>query len=227
MKKKVLTVLLAAVVLTMPGCSSDSKSGSDQTAKDITIEMEQETESDGKTGEEADEQEAGEMQAAADAIDKVHAEREEASSDTSVEPEDWDGKKLVLAQTDSWVCKSSAADDNGGFAETYQCDDRLEYSWSCASGEAEDAQTQTDTYIDGKGWTGTSVTENEELTEKLGLTTCEYTAYEDDEGYSMLHRGVLVMDGETYYTADFSMMEGDMGEYEPSVQEWISQIEIG
>lgn len=43
----------------------------------------------------------------------------------------------------------------------------------------------------------------------------------------MLHRGVLVMDKETYYTADFSMMEGDMGEYEPSVQEWISQIEIG
>ena len=71
------------------------------------------------------------------------------------------------------------------------------------------------------------MTENEELTEKLGLTTCEYTAYEDDEGYSMLHRGVLVMDKDTYYTADFSMMEGDMGEYEPSVQEWISQIEIG
>ena len=67
---------------------------------------------------------------------------------------------------------------------------------------------------------------NEELTEKLGLDVCEYTAYEDDEGYSMLHRGVVIVENGVYYTEDFTMMEGDMGEYEPSVQEWIGQVYV-
>lgn len=226
MKKRVLAVLLAAVVLTMPGCSSDANDGSSEKVKDITIETEQETDSDGKTGEEADEQEAGEMQAAADAIDKAHAEKEETASDTNVEQGDWDGKRVMLDQTESWIRQSSSANDDGGFAETYNCDDRLQYTWNCASGEMEDAQSQTDAYIEANGWTVSSVTANDELTEKLGLTTCEYSAYEDDQGYSMLHRGILIMDGETYYTADFRMMEGDMGEYEPSIQEWIAQIEL-
>ena len=83
MKKKILTILLAAMALTLPGCSSDTESGSEKTAKNITID--QTTDSDGKTGEEADEQEAGEMQAAADAIDKVHAEKKDTLSDTSVD----------------------------------------------------------------------------------------------------------------------------------------------
>ena len=59
---------------------------------------------------------------------------------------------------------------------------------------------------------------------KLGLDTVENTADEDGEGYSMLDRGILVGDEDAYYTADFRMMEGDMGEYEPSVQEWIAQV---
>ena len=222
MKKKILTILLAAMVITLPGCSSDTESGSEKTAKNITID--QTADSDGKTGEEADEQEAGEMQAAADAIDKVHAEKKDTLSDTSVDQGDWNGKMLMPDEAQSWVRQSSEADDNGGFAETYSCDDRLQYSWNCVVGETGEAQALADEYIRDRGWTVTSVEANDDLAEKLGLDTCEYTAYEDDEGYSMLHRGILVVDEDAYYTADFRMMEGDMGEYEPSVQEWIAQV---
>ena len=70
MKRKILTILLAVVVLAIPGCSSDTGKGSGKTAENITIETENGKKTDGKTGEEADEQEAGEMQAAADAIDR-------------------------------------------------------------------------------------------------------------------------------------------------------------
>ena len=226
MKKKALMILLAAAALTMPGCSSDA-GGSDKTAENITIETENDAQTDGKTGEEADEQEAGEMQAAADAIDKAHAKKKEETSDTSVAQGDWSGKKLNLDASGEWTRQKSESDGNGGFTETYSCTDRLEYTWNYVSEDADDAKSTAGSYIEDNGWTVTSVAANEELTKELGLDACEYTAYEDDEGYSMLHRGVVVVDDGAYYTADFRMMEGDMGEYEPSVQEWIAQMYIG
>lgn len=226
MKRKILTILLAAVVLAIPGCSSDTGKGSGKTAENITIETENGKKTDGKTGEEADEQEAGEMQAAADAIDGVHAEKEEEKSDTAVAQGERSGKKLALDASGDWIRQKSESDGNGGFTETYSCSDRLEYTWNCVSEDSGDAESAAGSYIEENGWTAASVAVNEELTEKLGLDVCEYTAYEDDEGYSMLHRGVVIVENGVYYTADFTMMEGDMGEYEPSVQEWIGQVYV-
>lgn len=226
MKRKILTILLAVVVLAIPGCSSDTGKEADKTAENITIETENGKKTDGKTGEEADEQEAGEMQAAADAIDRVHAEKEEEKSDTAVAQGEWSGKKLALDASGDWIRQKSESDGNGGVTETYSCSDRLEYTWNCVSEDAGDAESAAGSYIEENGWIAASVAVNEELTEKLGLDVCEYTAYEDDEGYSMLHRGVVIVENGVYYTADFTMMEGDMGEYEPSVQEWIGQVYV-
>lgn len=39
-EEKILTILLAAVVLAIPGCSSDTGKGSGKTAENITIETE-------------------------------------------------------------------------------------------------------------------------------------------------------------------------------------------
>ena len=132
MKKKILTILLAAMALTLPGCSSDTESGSAKNRKkhhdrsDYRFRREDRG-GGGRAG-------GRRMQAAADAIDKVHAEKKDTLSDTSVDQGDWNGKILMLDQAQSWVRQSSEADDNGGFAEIYSCDDRLQYSWNCVVG---------------------------------------------------------------------------------------------
>ena len=54
--------------------------------------------------------------------------------------------------------------------------------------------------------------------------TYYYTAYEDDNGYSMLHRGIYINTEAGYYTADFSMMEGDTGEYYEMAGLYLAQI---
>ena len=117
-------------------------------------------------------------------------------------------------------------DGKGGFAESYVCDadGRLEYTWSCVPESVSDGAAFTEDYIQNSGWTAASVTLNEDVAADLGMDAYEYTAYEDDNGYSMLHRGVLIADDDNYYTADFRMMEGDMGQYETSVQEWLSSL---
>ena len=234
-RKKILAVLLAAAVLALPGCSSNTADQSDDpSAKNITIEADgssSENETDGSesadegSGEAADEQEAGAAQEAADEIDQLHADGKETVQ-TSVERGSWDGKILEMDETGSWVRQSSEEDGKGGFEESYICDadGRLEYTWSCVPESVSDGAAFTEDYIQNCGWTAASVTLNEDVAADLGMDAYEYTAYEDDNGYSMLHRGVLIADDDTYYTADFRMMEGDMGQYETSVQEWLSSL---
>ena len=224
-RKKILAVLLAAAVLALPGCSSTAEHSDDPSAKNITIEADgSESVSEG-SGEATDEQEAGAAQEAADEIDQLHADSKETAK-TSVERGSWDGKMLEMDETGSWVRQSSEEDGKGGFAESYVCDadGRLEYTWSCVPESVSNGAAFTEDYIQNSGWTAASVTLNEDVAADLGMDAYEYTAYEDDNGYSMLHRGVLIADDDNYYTADFRMMEGDMGQYETSVQEWLSSL---
>lgn len=233
-RKKILAALLAAAVLALPGCGSTAGQSDDMSVKDVTIETDSSSsgnatdgsESTGEgSGEAADEQEAGAAQEAADEIDQLHADGKETVQ-TSVERGAWDGKLLEMDETGSWVRQSSEEDGKGGFEESYVCDadGRLEYTWSCVPESVSDCAAFTEDYIQDSGWTAASVTLNEDVAADLGMDAYEYTAYEDDNGYSMIHRGVLIADDDTYYTADFRMMEGDMGQYETSVQEWISSL---
>lgn len=225
-RKKIPAVLLAAAVLALPGCSSNTADQSDDSSvKNITIEADGSESTGEGSGEAADEQEAGAAQEAADEIDQLHADGKETVQ-TSVERGAWDGKLLEMDETGSWVRQSSEEDGKGGFEESYVCDadGRLEYTWSCVPESVSDCAAFTEDYIQDSGWTAASVTLNEDVAADLGMDAYEYTAYEDDNGYSMIHRGVLIADDDTYYTADFRMMEGDMGQYETSVQEWISSL---
>lgn len=255
MHRKRLALLILTAFLVLPGCSAGQTDQTEEnsgegSARDITIET------DSGEGEEADEQETGEMQEKADAIDALHADADTGGggtgedgaggagdSGTPVEQADWEGQMLTLAQSEEWT-RTSSGEQEGGFAEVYDCDGRLEYTWSCtalSSGTAEGGDMTDGDTADGgdssgensaegclaeRGWTVSAVTADAELSEKTGMEAYGYTAYEDDEGYSMLHRGVILTGEDMYYTADFRMMEGDMGTYEASVQEWLAEISL-
>lgn len=216
MKKRIAAALImGAVLVTAAGCSNKETNVTEES--DESTDMEESEVSE----EVAAEQAMGEAQTQADEIDAMH--QNELATE-SVEQTTFAQSRLYLAESDNWIRTSSENREDGSFGESYQANERLTYSWSYTPAEKADAQAGLDMYMAAKGWTLSENTYSEDITAALGCETYYYTAYEDDNGYSMLHRGIYVNTEAGYYTADFSMMEGDTGEYYEMAGLYLAQI---
>lgn len=244
MKKKIAAaILLGIMVIGCAGCKDSDKeeaktpsqetvadadsteddkadNGAENNTDDILITSEEETQPD----EIEKEQELGEAQAQADAIEAQHQDRE--IPETSVDQAAFTQKKLMLDESANWIRISSETREDGTFGEAYAYDERLEYTWNYAAAEKADAQSGLEAAIATKNWELADSSRNDALSEKLGCEVYDYTAYEDDNGYSMFHQGVYVDVEGGYYLADFSMMEGDLGEYYNTAQALLGQIYV-
>ncbi|MEE1197284.1 MAG: hypothetical protein UHS54_10525 [Lachnospiraceae bacterium] len=216
MKKRIAAALImGAVLVTAAGCSNKETNVTEES--DESTDMEESEVSE----EVAAEQAMGEAQTQADEIDAMH--QDELATE-SVEQTAFAQSRLYLAESDNWIRTSSENREDGSFGESYQANERLDYSWDYTQAEKTDAQAGLDMYMAAKGWTLSENTYSEDITAALGCETYYYTAYEDDNGYSMLHRGIYINTEAGYYTADFSMMEGDTGEYYEMAGLYLAQI---
>lgn len=216
MKKRIAAALImGAVLVTAAGCSNKETNVTEES--DESTDMEESEVSE----EVAAEQAMGEAQTQADEIDAMH--QNELATE-SVEQTTFAQSRLYLAESDNWIRTSSENREDGSFGESYQANERLTYSWSYTPAEKADAQAGIDMCMTAKEWDLSENTYSEEITAALGYETYYYTAYEDDNGYSMLHRGIYVNTEAGYYTADFSMIEGDMGDYYDMAGLYLAQI---
>lgn len=187
----------------------------------------QEAATDGQQSETEDverEQEIGAAQEAANEIDAMH-EKEELP-EKSVEQAAFAQKKLMLDESAGWIRIQSEDGSDGSCTESYAYDENLEYSWSYTPGALSDVESAISTVMEEREWLLTDSARNDELSGKLGLEVYSYSAYEDDNGYSMLHEGLWLNTENGYYMADFSMMEGNMGEYYDTAHALLAQIYI-
>lgn len=217
-KKIAIALMLTAVLATGAGCKEKTADEKGTTAE--TAESAEENSTDETDGD-YDEQVDGEAQIQANEIDAQH-EKELATE--SVEQTAFAQRKLYLADSDNWIRTSSENREDGSFGEEYQANESLTYSWNYAPAEKADAQTGLDMCMISNEWTLSESTYSEDITAALGCETYYYTAYEDDNGYSMLHRGIYINTETGYYTADFSMMEGDSGEYYEMAGQYLAQV---
>ena len=216
MKKRIAAALImGAVLVTAAGCSNKETNVTEES--DESTDMEESEVSE----EVAAEQAMGEAQTQADEIDAMH--QDELATE-SVEQTAFAQSRLYLAESDNWIRASSQNQEDGSFGEEYQGNEDLTFAWNYTPAEKADAQAGLDMYMAAKGWTLSENTYSEDITAALGCETYYYTAYEDDNGYSMLHRGIYINTEAGYYTADFSMMEGDTGEYYEMAGLYLAQI---
>lgn len=223
MKKKIIAaILMGTMLVTAAGCSDKETSDADKKVTEESDEGEAiDTEESEVSEEVAAEQAMGEAQTQADEIDAMH--QDELATE-SVEQTAFAQSRLYLAESDNWIRTSSENREDGSFGESYQANERLDYSWDYTQAEKTDAQAGLDAYVTGKAWTLSESAYSEAITAALGCETYYYTAYEDDNGYSMLHRGLYINTETGYYTAEFIMMEGDMGDYYEMADQYLAQI---
>lgn len=170
------------------------------------------------------EQEAGAAQLEADAIDMQHEKKE--IPEESVPRTVFGESALKLDESLNWICTYSEKQEDGSFGEVYACEEGLEYEWKYVPAEETDADSGLQAALSQEGWSVSGTERNDTLSGALGCEVYDYTAYEDDNGYSMMHQGLYLNIEGGYYTADFSMMEGSMGMYYDRVETLLSQIYI-
>lgn len=170
------------------------------------------------------EQEAGAAQLEADAIDQLHEQNEIPAE--SVEQTVFAQSALQLDESAGWIRVCSENREDGSFGEVYSCEDGLEYEWNYYSSDGTEAGGDVETALTQAGWSVSDASRDDTLSDALGHEVYHYLAYEDDNGYSMIHQGLYLDIEGGYYTADFSMMEGNMGIYYDRVETLLSQIYI-
>lgn len=241
MRKKILAaVLLGTMLVAGTGCQGSNgeekqnasvqedvngeESSTEETENNVTEGEQTSQDESGQSEEMEKEQEAGAAQMEADAIDRQHEKKEIPTE--SVERTAFAKNALELDESANWIRTGSENREDGSFGETYVCEEGLEYEWSYMPSEKADAQSGLEAALSQLGWSVSDTSKNDALSESLGHEVYNYIAYEDDNGYSMIHQGLyLDMEG-GYYTADFSMMEGSMGEYYDRAETLLSQIYI-
>lgn len=218
-KKLVMALMLTAVLAAGTGCKE--KTDENAQATEETAEGEDQTKEVDADAEDVIVDETEAIQTEADLIDEQH-QKELATE--SVEQTTFGQSRLYLAESDNWIRVSSQNQEDGSFGEEYQGNEDLTFAWNYTPAEKADAQAGLDMYMAAKGWTLSENTYSEDITAALGCETYYYTAYEDDNGYSMLHRGLYINTETGYYTAEFIMMEGDMGDYYEMADQYLAQI---
>lgn len=195
----------------------------DEAAGEITVQDEAADE-DARSEEMKQEQEAGAAQMEADAIDLQH--EKEVIPEESVEQTAFAQSALRLDESANWIRIRSENREDGSFGEEYSCEEGLKYEWAYSPADQADTVGSPETALSRTGWSVSDTSRNDALSDALGHEVYNYIAYEDDNGYSMIHQGLyLDMEG-GYYTADFSMMEGNMGTYYEKAETLLSQIYI-
>lgn len=202
---------------TESAAAQDEAAGEAVSQDEVTGEMAQSEEIE-------QEQEAGAAQMEADAIDLQH-EKEEIPAE-SVERTAFAQSALQLDESANWIRVRSENREDGSFGEVYSCEEGLEYEWNYNPSDKADAASGLEEALGQAGWSVSDTSKNSVLSDAFGYEVYNYIAYEDDNGYSMIHQGLyLDMEG-GYYTADFSMMEGNMGTYYEKAETLLSQIYI-
>lgn len=248
MHRKILAaILLGTILVTGSGCQGsdgeeslsmsfqENEEGADESAAQSETEQAAEDEAaaeaavqDGAAEETAQsaemeqEQEAGAAQMEADAIDLQH--QKEEIPEESVEQTAFDQGALRLDDSADWIRILSENREDGSFGEKYFCEEGLEYEWNYRPSDEADAAAGLEEALAGEGWSVSDTSKNSVLSDAFGYEVYNYTAYEDDNGYSMIHQGLYLDREGGYYTADFSMMEGNMGIYYEKAESLLSRI---
>lgn len=222
MHKKILAaLLLGAMLATASGChGAEGEEKQSVSVQENTDDAEEKARA--KANEE--EQEAGAAQVEADAIDQQHVKEEIPAE--SVEQTVFAQSILQLDESANWIRVRSENREDGSFGEKYACEEGLEYEWNYTPSEKADAAGGLEAALAQPGWSVSDTSRNDELSDRLGCEVYNYTVYEDDNGYSMIRQGLYFdMEG-GYYTADFSMMEGNMGMYYEKAETLLAQVYI-
>lgn len=178
------------------------------------------------SGEEAiaEEQEQAQAQVEADEIDQLHQDRGQKKE--PVEQIDFGRVIPRIEGSDTWIRTESTVTEDGISRECYQCDEELQYQWESGQASAADIQEGLNAWISQKNWELSESEKNDVLSDALAGEVYAYEAMEDDNGYSMYHRGIYVLKDESWYGMDFNVIEGVFGDYYHAIGEYLNKLTI-
>lgn len=230
MKRKVVALLfMTFVALQIVGCSQKEV---DEKSASVSVSSESTNTSVEETGEETlseedvikQEQEQADAQIAADEIGKMH--QKDSQSKESVEEADFGRVIPHLEGSDTWIRTESTVTEDGISRECYQCDEELQYQWESGQASAADIQEGLNAWMSQKNWELSESEKNDALSDALAGEVYAYEAMEDDNGYSMYHRGIYVLKDEYWYGIDFNVIEGVFGDYYDAIGEYLNKLTI-
>lgn len=217
------------VALQIVGCSQKEV---DEKSASVSVSSESTNTSVEETGEETlseedvikQEQEQADAQIAADEIGKMH--QKDSQSKESVEEADFGRVIPHLEGSDTWIRTESTVTEDGISRECYQCDEELQYQWESGQASAADIQEGLNAWMSQKNWELSESEKNDALSDALAGEVYAYEAMEDDNGYSMYHRGIYVLKDEYWYGIDFNVIEGVFGDYYDAIGEYLNKLTI-
>lgn len=232
MKRKAMVLfLVGAMVMSAAGCSQKEKS---DTSVSVSADSSSSAE-DGETVPEtekanseeeaiAQEQEQAQAQVEADEIDQQH--QQDNQNKEPVEQTDFGRVIPHLEDADNWIRTESTITEEGISRECYQCDEELKYQWESGQASVADIQEGLNTWLSQKNWVLSESGKNDTLSDALACEVYAYEAMEDDNGYSMYHRGVYILKDEYWYGIDFNVIEGVFGDYYNTIGDYLDKLTI-
>ena len=172
----------------------------------------------------AREQQQAQAQAEADEIDQKH--QDDNQNKAPVDQADFGRAVPCLEETDTWVRTESAIMEDGISRECYQCDEELKYQWESGQSAAADIQEGLNAWADRKNLELSESSKEESLSVALEGEVYSYEAMEDDNGYSMYHRGLYEQRDEYWYGIDFQVIEGVFGDYYDTIGGYLDKLTI-
>lgn len=202
---------MVVMAFQVTACSKTTESKDDKKAESIEISEE-------------DEDAQAKAQADADEISAQHAD--DNQDQEAVERADFGRAIPYLEESENWKRTESTVAEGDVAHEVYQCDAELEFLCESAATDNADVQAGMESWISGKGCELVTSTKNDALSESLQKEVYSYEALQDNNGYSIYHQGVYFVGDGCWYAADFSVMEGEYGDYSETISGQLNNLTL-